>query len=397
MTTSHPGAPNWRRNHAAVTIATFIGFTGFTLVMPFLPLYFQQLGVREPGAVAVWSGLCLGVTPAVTAAMTPLWTRLSARFGHKLMVERSLFSFIVIMALTAFATRPWHVLALRIVQGFFAGYGPIAMVLAVESAPAEHLASAIGWVQTAQRLGPALGPVIGGLLAGALGLRGAFLASAGVYAVALVLVAVGFRESERRHDVEAATPPTLETVRRVPYFVLFVGTIFALQIVDRSFGPILLPYLQGRGVAASSVAFLTGVIFTMAAAAAAVGNHFAGWLLKHIRAAWLVPSACVIAAIAAVVFAVTPPLATLCVAAIILGAGIGVATTAVYAEAGHTADAATRGATFGYLQMAYLIGLAVSPILAGFIGWSVSVRAVFNADALGLVTLAACVWFRLSR
>jgi hypothetical protein len=28
-----------------VTAASFIGFTGFTLVMPFLPLYFQQLGV----------------------------------------------------------------------------------------------------------------------------------------------------------------------------------------------------------------------------------------------------------------------------------------------------------------------------------------------------------------
>ena len=39
----------WRRNLFAVTAATFIGFTGFTLVMPFLPLYFQQLGVTDVG------------------------------------------------------------------------------------------------------------------------------------------------------------------------------------------------------------------------------------------------------------------------------------------------------------------------------------------------------------
>jgi hypothetical protein len=31
----------WRRNLHAVTTAGFIGFTGFTLVMPFLPLYFE--------------------------------------------------------------------------------------------------------------------------------------------------------------------------------------------------------------------------------------------------------------------------------------------------------------------------------------------------------------------
>jgi hypothetical protein len=29
---------SWRKNLFAVTAATFIGFTGFTLVMPFLPL-----------------------------------------------------------------------------------------------------------------------------------------------------------------------------------------------------------------------------------------------------------------------------------------------------------------------------------------------------------------------
>ncbi len=62
---------DWRRNQAAVTDATFIGFTGFTLVMPFLPLYFEQLGVKDPATVAVWSGVSLGVTPAITAAMAP--------------------------------------------------------------------------------------------------------------------------------------------------------------------------------------------------------------------------------------------------------------------------------------------------------------------------------------
>ena len=76
----------WKRNQAAVTVATFIGFTGFTLVMPFLPLYLQQLGEHDIAAISVWSGLSLGVTPLVTAAMTPVWARLAERTGKKLMV-----------------------------------------------------------------------------------------------------------------------------------------------------------------------------------------------------------------------------------------------------------------------------------------------------------------------
>jgi len=124
------GAPDWRRNLAAVTVATFIGFTGFTLVMPFLPLYFEQLGVKDTGAIAVWSGVSLGVTPAVTALMAPVWARVAERYGRKLMVARSLFSFVVIMGAMAYVTAPWQVFALRAVQGFFAGYGMLALTMA---------------------------------------------------------------------------------------------------------------------------------------------------------------------------------------------------------------------------------------------------------------------------
>ena len=97
---------SWRRNLFAVTAASFIGFTGFTLVMPFLPLYFQQLGVTDVGEIALWSGLSLGVTPAVTALMSPFWGRVADRFGRKIMVERSLVSFVVVMAAMAFVSSP---------------------------------------------------------------------------------------------------------------------------------------------------------------------------------------------------------------------------------------------------------------------------------------------------
>ena len=71
------------------------------------------------------------------------------------------------MALMAQATEPWHLFALRALQGLLAGYGPLTLTMAARSAPREQMASAIGAVQTAQRIGPAIGPVIGGLLASA--------------------------------------------------------------------------------------------------------------------------------------------------------------------------------------------------------------------------------------
>src|SRR5438876_10852886 len=90
--------PLFSKDLFAVTAASFMGFTGFTLVMPFLPLFIRQLGVTDVGEIALWTGLCLGVTPGVTAVLSPLWGRLADRHGRKIMVERSLVSFVVMMA-----------------------------------------------------------------------------------------------------------------------------------------------------------------------------------------------------------------------------------------------------------------------------------------------------------
>src|SRR5262249_26577100 len=98
----------WQRNVSAVTAASFMGYTGFTLVMPFLPLFIGQLGVTDVGHVAIWTGLSLGVTPGLTAILAPAWGKLGDRYGRKLMVERSIATSLALMAAMALVTRAWH-------------------------------------------------------------------------------------------------------------------------------------------------------------------------------------------------------------------------------------------------------------------------------------------------
>ena len=87
------------------------------------------------------------------------------------------------------------------------------------------------------------------------------------------------------------------------------------------------------------------------------------------------------------VFGFGPSVWVMGLAAFVLGGALGTGTTAIYTGMGQRVSAAERASAFGYLQMAYLIGLAVSPVVAGFIGaWSM--RAVFFADAMGLALLA---------
>ena len=383
---------SWQRNVFAIATASFVGFTGFTLVMPFLPLYLQQLGVSDVGDVAMWSGLSLGVTPAMTALLAPAWGRVSDRFGRKIMVERSLVSFILLMAGMAYATRAWHIFALRAVQGLFAGYGGIALTMAAESAPRDRTAYAIGTVQTAQRLGPALGPIIGGVVAQMVGLRRAFLVTAAFYVVALLIVFFMYDERLGRHDEPARgrQPVRFRSVLAFENFVLLMAVVFGLQIVDRSYGPILPLYVAELGTSLDRVPLVSGIIFSIAAAAGAVGNQMCARLLRVHSPRAIISGGAALGAVGALMFLVAPRTVWLFAATPVLGVALGMATTTTYTAASGVMPAAARGAGFGLLTTASLTGLALSPILSGLLG-ATSIRAVFLLDVFVMIAIAAAV------
>jgi MFS family permease len=213
-----------------------------------------------------------------------------------------------------------------------------------------------------------------------------------VYLLAFAFVMVGSREAgERRHlrADPAAGRVTFATLAAVPYFVLLMFTVFGLQVVDRSLGPILPLYLGEIGYSAASVPILAGVLFTTTAAAAAVGNQVSPYLLRRHSAALLVPTMGALGAASALVLGLSAPWAVLVGTGAVFGFALGVATTCTYTAATHSLPPSMRGVAFGFLTSAYLIGLAVSPVIAGLVG-AQSMRAVFLMDAAALAALA---WF----
>ena len=357
--------------------------------MPFLPLYFRQLGVSDVGEIAMWSGLCLGVTPALTAMLSPFWGRLADRFGRKIMVERSLVSFVVVMGAMAYVQRPWHVFALRAMQGFFAGYGSLTLAMAADSAPRDRMAYAIGFVQTAQRLGPAIGPIVGGAVAQIAGLRNAFLVTACLYLVAVLLVVFMYDEAPMTHSESSAEGGrvTFRNMLAFENFILLMAVVFGLQFVDRSFGPVLPLFVTELGTPVTRVPIVSGVLFSIAAGAGAVGHHFCGRLLRRVPARAVIAGSAAVGAAGAFVYVLARGPWLLVLGTPIFGVAIGVATTAAYTAASSVMPTAGRGAGFGLLTTASLAGLALSPIVSGILG-ATSIRAVFVLDAVGLMTLA---------
>jgi MFS family permease len=380
------------KNQIAVVAAAFVGFIGFTLVMPFLPLYIRELGVTDDGDIALWAGLATGVTPAVAALCGPLWGRVADRFGNKILVQRSLLSFVFVMCAMAYATEAWHLFALRALQGFVGGYGALTISMAARSAPRERMAQAIGAVQTAQRVGPAIGPVFGGILAPLFGLRNAFFVSAGVYALAFVLMTILYSEPPRTSAEPGRTGGRVAfgNILALENFLLLMVVIFGFQVVDRLFGPILPLHLDQLGFAENEVTVLAGILFSVLALSGALGNQVVGRLLVRLTPRVIIAAAALVAAIALVGFTASSRVWVLVVTLAIVGFCIGIGSTAAFTAGGSVIPPEVHGSAFGFLTSASLVGIAAGPMMSGLVG-AQSIRAMFGVGAGVLVMLAIVV------
>jgi MFS family permease len=250
---------------------------------------------------------------------------------------------------------------------------------------------AIGLVQTAQRMGPAVGPVLGGILAGIVGMRGSFFVAAGIYAIAFTLLTVMYREPPRTTAGGGSreTRVTFGNILAFENFLLLMGVIFCLQLVDRSFGPILPLHLERLGYE-SRVSIVSGILFSVLAVSGALGHGLAATLLRRLPARVAIAAAALGGAAGFATFAAGSSLWVLVPAMALIGLGVGTALTAAFSAAGAVIPPDAHGVSFGFLTSASLVGSAVSPVLSGLVvGHSFTV--VFVAGAVTLAGLAIAV------
>ena len=94
----------WQVNLASLLAVLFVAFVGFYFSSPFLPLLVRHLGVTDPRAVALWSGVLIGLGPASAVIASPLWGRLADRIGGRVLLVRTVFGFALLNGLCAVAT-----------------------------------------------------------------------------------------------------------------------------------------------------------------------------------------------------------------------------------------------------------------------------------------------------
>lgn len=156
---------NWKRNLIVAWLGCFLTGAAFSLVMPFLPLYVEQLGVTGHSALNMWSGIVFSITFLFSAIASPFWGGLADRKGRKLMLLRSALGMGIVMVLMGLAQNIWQFLILRALLGLLGGFVPNANALIATQVPRNKSGWALGTLSTGGVSGALLGPMAGGLLA----------------------------------------------------------------------------------------------------------------------------------------------------------------------------------------------------------------------------------------
>lgn len=184
----HSEAMGWL-SFAVLLVSQLLATTAFMFVVPFMPLYVQQLGVQEAENAAAWAGFINGASGATMALVAPLWGRLSDRLGRKLMLLRATLAAAVVVGSMGFVSTPWQLLGLRLLQGTLTGTVPAATALVASTAPPDRAGWRLGALQTVIFVAAGIRPaLVGGVSADLAGLRISFFVTSALLAVSGALV-----------------------------------------------------------------------------------------------------------------------------------------------------------------------------------------------------------------
>ncbi|NIY48330.1 multidrug efflux MFS transporter [Cedecea colo] len=376
---------SWKVNIISVWFGCF--FTGLAIsqILPFLPLYVEQLGVTSHRALSMWSGLTFSVTFLVSAIVSPMWGSLADRKGRKLMLLRASLGMAVAILLQAFATNVWQLFILRAIMGLTSGYIPNAMALVAAQVPRERSGWALSTLSTAQISGVIVGPLLGGYMADHLGLRMVFFVTAALLMVSFTVTLLLIKEGGRPRVSKNERLSGKAVFATLPYpwlmLSLFVTTL-VIQLCNGSIGPILALFIKHLSPDSSNIAFMSGFIAAVPGISALFSAPKLGKLGDRIGTARVLMATLIFAVVLFFAMAwVTSPM-QLAVLRFLLGFADGAMLPAVQTLLVKYSSDQVTGRIFGYNQSFMYLGNVVGPLMGAGVSAVVGFRWVFIVTAL---------------
>ncbi|MGG5303356.1 major facilitator superfamily transporter multidrug:cation transporter [Enterococcus pernyi] len=377
----------WRKNLFVAWIGCFFTGSSISLVMPFIPVYVEQLGTPKD-QIELFSGLAISVTAFAAAIVAPIWGNLADRKGRKMMMIRAAAGMTITMGSLAFVPNAYWLLVMRFFNGILSGYIPNATAMIASQAPKEKSGWALGTLSTGAVAGTLIGPSMGGALAQWFGMENVFLITGGLLLITTILtifmVKEDFQPVEKKDMIS-----TKEVFAKMDHFSVLVGLFFTtliLQLGITTISPILTLYIRELSGDTSNILFVSGLIVSVSGVSAVFSSPRLGKLgdkigNQKVLLAGLVLSFCCYLPMAFV----TTPL-QLGILRFILGFSTGALMPSINTLISKITPEEGVSRVYSYNQMFTNFGQVLGPMLGSTVAHAYNYSTVFIVTSLFVLT-----------
>jgi MFS family permease len=387
------GSADWKRNLWVCVFGSFTTIVAMTLLLPFLPLYVEQLGVSDHAAIAEWSGAAYGAAFLSAAMFAPLWGRLGDQYGRKLMLIRASLGMAVAMSLIGLSQNVYQLVALRFLAGLLGGYSSGSTILVATQTPRAHTAWALGMMSSGIMAGNLAGPLIGGVLPPLIGIRMTFLAAGAIIFVSFLATTFLIREEPRPRRAQGVKHRTgLGSVtNKGPVFAM-LATGMLLMFANMSIEPIITVYVAQLVPDPAHVTIVAGFVMSAAALGSILSASRLGKLADRVGH-WTVIIGCLmVCALLLVPQAFVTAGWQLIALRFLMGLSLGGLLPCVATVIRHNVPERIAGSILGYSTSSQYIGQVTGPLAGGFIGGHFGMRAVFLGTSVLMAAGAIYGW-----
>ena len=372
-------APTKRSALTIIFLTVFIDLLGFGIVLPLLPYYAESYG-----ATALMVGLLSTSYSFMQFVFTPVWGRLSDRFGRRPLILLSLTGSCLGFLVFGLARNLLFLFVGRMIAGIAGAIIPTTNAYIADVTTPENRAKGMGLIGAAFGLGFILGPAIGGLLAPYGYDKPALLASA---MAGLNLVFAYFKlpesltdEIRKRARKRSFNLQTLADALRHPriglLLVMYFVITFAFSNMEATFG-LLNEHLYGLN------ARQTGYLFTFIGVLISLMQ---GVVVGRLVKMWG-ESRCIVVGTFTMIFGLglmpfAPGIGFYCMIIALLSFGTGVNNPAIAGLLSRSTHADEQGGIMGIAQSMASLGRILGPVWGGYVFGAIGFRWPFLSAAI---------------
>lgn len=382
------------RNRGAmllVMLNIFLAFTGIGLVVPIMPTYMNELGIR--GSTV---GLLVAAFSLAQLLASPFAGRLSDRIGRKKVIVAGLIVFAISELIFGLANVSWILFVSRMLGGIGAALiMPAVMAYVADTTTFEERAKGMGLVNAAITTGFIIGPGIGGYLA-ELGMRVPFFCAAiaaGIAAIITILILPESLSEEKRKEAQAANMneeslmTQLMRSYREPYFFGLI-IVFVMAFGLANFETVFGLFVDHKfAFTPKDIAFV--ITFGSIAGAVVQVSAF-GWILNKFGENKVISTCLITASLFILLTLFASGFWAIIVVTFIIFLAMDILRPAVSTQLSKMADEAQQGFVAGMNSAYTSLGNIAGPIVAGYL-FDLNINYPYAAAALVL-----CVCFMLS-